>query len=191
MGAIGRSSKHGNNFPGESRRVLLSIGQVYHNDKLAKEQGLTDEGRLTFHQTHSTAVMADLKTDLEQQLDGSIEPNSGLGKAMRYMLSHWTFLTLFLRVAGAPLDNNPAERLLKKAVLHRKNSLFYRTLKGAHTGDLYMSVIYTCQLNKKNPFDYLTELQRHHVELAASAGDWLPWTYEATMQRLRSSEPLS
>jgi hypothetical protein len=35
-----------------------------------------------------------------------IEPNSGLGGALRYMLKHWTGLTLFLRQAGAPLDNN-------------------------------------------------------------------------------------
>jgi len=178
-------------FPEESRRILLAIGHVYHNDKLTKEEALSPEDRLAFHQEHSKAVMADLKTHLQKQLQGVVEPNSGMGRAMQYMINHWEPLTLFLRVAGAPLDNNPAERMLKKAVLHRKNSLFYRTLQGAHTGDVYMSLIYTCQLNKKNPFDYLTELQRHHFEAAANPGDWLPWTYEDTMQNLRSSQPLS
>ena len=135
--------------------------------------------------------MDGLKAELEQQLDGQVEDNSTLGRAMLYMLNHWKPMTLFLRVAGAPLDNNPAERLIKKAVLHSKNSLFYRTIKGARTGDLYMSFIYTCQLNKKNPFDYLTELQRHSAEAAASPGDWMPWSYETAMQLLRSSEPLN
>jgi transposase len=47
------------------------------------------------------------------------EPNSGLGKAISYLLKHWTKLTLFLRQTGAPLDNNVVERALKKAILHR------------------------------------------------------------------------
>jgi hypothetical protein len=40
-------------------------------------------------------------------------------------LRHWTGLTAFLRHAGAPLDNNICEQALKRAVLHRKNALFY------------------------------------------------------------------
>ena len=35
-----------------------------------------------------------------------IEPNSGLGEVIQFMTKHWQKLTLFLRVAGAPLDNN-------------------------------------------------------------------------------------
>jgi hypothetical protein len=60
-----------------------------------------------------------------------------------------------------------AIRALKRAVLHRKNALFYRTLNGAQVGDLFMSLIYTCQLCGVNSFDYLVELQRHARELAA------------------------
>ena len=90
-----------------------------------------------------------------------VEPNSGLGKAITYFLRHWKGLTAFLREAGAPLDNNLCERALKRAVLHRKNALFYRTLHGAEVGDLFMSLIHTCELAGANPFDYLTELQRH------------------------------
>ena len=63
-----------------------------------------------------------------------VEPNSGLGKAITYLLRHWKGLTAFLREAGAPLDNNICERALKRAVLHRKNALFYRTLHGAEAG---------------------------------------------------------
>ena len=76
------------------------------------------------------------------------EPNSGLGKEGDHILAarHWRPLTLFLRQVGAPLDNNVVERALKRAILHRKNSLFYRTLNGADVGDLFMSLIHTCQL---------------------------------------------
>jgi len=90
-------------------------------------------------------------------------------------------LTLFLRQAGAPLDNNVCERALKKAILHRKNALFYKTRNGARVGDLFMSLIYTCQLNSVNPFEYLTELQQHAEVLAACTERWMPWNYREAM----------
>jgi hypothetical protein len=114
---------------------------------------------------------------------GRTEPNSGLGQAIGYLLRHWQPLTLFLRKAGAPLDNNIAERALKRAILHRKNALFYRTLHGAQVGDLFMSLIHTCQLCGANSFDYLVELQRHARELAACPAEWMPWNYRETLAR--------
>ena len=100
------------------------------------------------------------------------------------MLRHWLPLTLFLREPGAPIDNNLVERILKKAILHRKNSLFYKTLNGARVGDLFMSLIHTCELNGVNPFDYLTELLRHTEELKRSPTEWTPWNYRETLARL-------
>ena len=120
------------NFPEECRHVLESLGAVYHNDAQAREQRMSPEERLRFHQEHSRPVMDKLHGWMEAQLSGhKTEPNSGLGKAIQYMLRHWKALTLFLHSAGAPLDNNVCERALKKAILHRKNSLFYKTLNGA------------------------------------------------------------
>jgi transposase len=98
-------------------------------------------------------------------------------------LRHWKGLTAFLREAGAPLDNNLCERALKRAVLHRKNALFYRTLHGAEAGDLFMSLIHTCELVGANPFDYLAEIQRHAQELAAHPAEWMPWSYQQTLER--------
>ena len=122
--------------------------------------------------------MDDLKTWLDDQLDQKkVEPNSGLGQAISYMLNHWPALTLFLRVPNAPLDNNICERALKKAILHRKNSLFYKTENGARVGDLFMSLIHTCNLAGVNPFDYLTALQKHSADLAQHPEKWLPWNY--------------
>jgi transposase len=165
-------------FPDECRYVLESLGAVYGFDAEAKERGLTPEERLTFHQTHSAPVMEDLRQWMEAQFaEHKTEPNSGLGKAISYLLRHWTKLTLFLRQQGAPLDNNVVERALKKAILHRKNALFYKTMNGARVGDLFMSLIHTCELNKVNPFDYLTELLRHPAEAAVRPAEWMPWNY--------------
>jgi transposase len=65
--------------------------------------------------------MSQLHDWLARQLSEKLtEPNSAIGRAIGYMLRHWDQLTLFLRQAGAPLDNNLCERALKKAILHRK-----------------------------------------------------------------------
>ena len=97
------------------------------------------------------------------------------------MLKHWEPLTLFLRVRGAPLDNNLCERALKQAILHRKNSLFYKTLRGAQVGDIFMSLIHTCKMAKVNPFDYLVALQKHAMEVFKNPQIWLPWNYKAAL----------
>jgi transposase len=165
-------------FPEPCRHLLESLAVVYRNDAVARERRLSPEERLQFHQEASGPTMQELRHWLERQLgEKRIEPNSSLGGAIGYTLKHWEELTLFLRQAGAPLDNNVCERALKKAILHRKNALFYKTQKGARVGDLFMSLIYTCQLNEANPFDYLTELQQHAEVLAACPERWMPWSY--------------
>jgi transposase len=172
------------NFPDECRNVLEMLGQVYGHDAEARERGLTPDERLRLHQERSGPVMDQLHRWLEAQFaERRTEPNSGLGKAITYLLRHWRPLTLFLRIAGAPVDNNIVERALKRAVLHRKNALFYRTLHGAQVGDLFMSLIHTCQLCGINSFDYLIELQRHAQELAVQPAGWTPWNYRETLAR--------
>jgi transposase len=171
-------------FPRECRYVLEMLGLVYGYDADAQELGLTPDERLRLHQKRSTPVMDQLHLWLEEQLaERRTEPNSGLGQAISYLLRHWQPLTLFLRQAGCPLDNNIVERSLKRAVLHRKNALFYRSLNGAQVGDLFMSLIHTCQLCGANSFDYLIEIQRHAQELAASPPEWMPWNYRDTLAR--------
>jgi len=171
------------NFPEPCRHVLEQLGEIYGNDAVAREQAMTPEERLRFHQRQSGPVMDQLHIWLTAQFaEKKVEPNSGLGVAMRYLLKHWERLTLFLRQPGAPLDNNICERALKKAILHRKNSLFYKTENGAHVGDLFMSLIHTCELSDANPFDYLTQLQLHAGELARNPSQWMPWNYPATLE---------
>jgi transposase len=165
-------------FPEQCRYVLETLGGVYRNDAVVREQKLSPDERLRFHQEHSRPILDKLRSWMEAQLaEKKTEPNSGLGKAIQYMLRHWKALTLFLRSPGAPLDNNLCERALKKAILNRKNSLFYKTLHGAQVGDLYMSLIHTCELNGANPFDYLTELQRQAEQLQQNPAAWMPWNY--------------
>jgi len=95
------------NFPQPCRHVLEQLGTVYGNDATARKQAMTVEERLRYHQQHSAPVMEELRGWLNTQFaEKKVEPNSGLGMAMRYLLKHWERLTLFLRQPGAPLDNN-------------------------------------------------------------------------------------
>jgi hypothetical protein len=176
------------NFPEECQYILELLGKVYHHDAVAREQAMTPDQRLKFHQTESAPLMDEIKCWLNKQLDDKLcEPNSDLGSAVTYMLNHWGPLTLFLRVAGAPLDSSIVERALKKAILHRRNSLFYKTQRGARVGDLFMSLIYTCQLSAVNPFDYLTTLLRNADRLAHEPAEWMPWNYAQTLASFASA----
>jgi transposase len=170
-------------FPEECRQVLESLSVIYHNDAIARERNLSPQARLLFHQAQSGPILEELHAWLGRQFDQRrVEPNSALGGAISYLLKHWEKLTLFLRVAGAPLDNNVCERALKKAILHRKNALFYKTRQGAHVGDVFMSLIYSCEFCGANPFDYLTELERHAGELSTSPQNWMPWNYRESLE---------
>ena len=172
-------------FPTEVQHVLETLREVYRTDALARAVSAAD--RLDLHQTASGPLMAGLEAWLRQQRDDHlVEPNSGLGAAIAYMLKHWATLTLFLRVPGAPLDNNLCERALKKVILHRKNALFYKSLAGARVGDVFMSLIHTAELNGIAPFAYLVALQRHQQDVALDPSEWLPWNYEATLTELRA-----
>jgi transposase len=167
------------NFPEECRYVLETLRDVYHHDAQAREQAMSPEQRLRFHQEHSGPLMTGLHEWMEAQLaEHKTEPNSGLGKAISYLLNRWTKLTLFLRQPCTPIDNNIVERALKKAILNRRNALFYKTLNGAGVGDLFMSLIHTCELNQANPFE----------ELKQKPSEWMPWNYRETLARLATPD---
>jgi hypothetical protein len=169
-----------NRFPAEVEHLLRELREVYRNDAQAKQEGMDPRARLAFHQKESGPVMARLEIWLREQIeDGLAEPNSGLGQAITYMRKHWTALTLFLREPGCPLDNNACEMVVKRAIMHRKNSLFYRSATGARAGDTFMSLIHSAELNGVEPFEYLIELLKHPDDLERAPDRWMPWAYPA------------
>jgi len=163
--------------------VIECLAKVYHHDDLARELKLDPDERLRFHQEKSGPVTEELKSWCEHQIaEKRVEPNSGIGKAIQYLLNHWEKLTRFLRVPKAPLDNNICERALKRAILNRKNSYFFKTENGAHVGDVFLSLIHTCQLAGENPLDYLTQLLRNASEVTRAPERWLPWNYRQNIK---------
>lgn len=175
-------------FPQECSRLLDDLCQVFGFDAQALEQKLSPQARLEFHQTRSGPIMTQLHAWMKNQLDDKLlEPNSALGAAFKYMLKHWQALTRFLITPGAPLHNNLCERILKKAILHRKNSLFFKTMNGARVGDIFMSLIQTCKSCKANAFEYLTSLVQNREHLKENPGRWLPWNFKEAVSANNSA----
>lgn len=165
------------NFPVECRYVLDELARVYKNE--AETRSMSSSQRLAHHQNNSMPILNNLRKWIQRQLDEHrVEPNSGLGQAMRYMLTHWSGLIAFTEIEGAPIDNNLVERILKLVVLGRKNFLFYKTERGARIGDILTSVIQTCALNKVNPFEYLVKVIRGAGEVSRDPPSWLPWKFQ-------------
>jgi transposase len=165
-------------FSDQVKHILHELKKVYRTDAAAKRFKLSPQLRLQLHQRRSEPVMTALHDWLTLQLEEKkVEPNSSLGNAVQYMLKHWDKLTLFLRREGAPLDNNIAERAMKMAIRHRKNSLYYRSKLGAEVGDIYMSLIYTCQFAAVDPVEYLTATLKNASKVQEDPARWLPWNY--------------
>jgi len=162
--------------------VLSIFSAVYANEAYCRDSGLSPDERLVYHQTHSEPLMAGLYHWLNKQLlYEQTEMHSGYGKAIKYLLRHWSPLTAFLRIAGAPLDNNWAERMIRIVIRHRRNSLYYRNQNGAAIGDCYMSLIYTAKENEVNPMEYLNALQKNAAAVAEHPELWLPWNYHIAL----------
>jgi len=175
------------NYPVECRFIIERFALVYKLDDECKARGASDEERLLAHQTSSAPLMAEVRAYMAAELaEKRIESNSDLGQAFNYFLKRWDNFTLFLRKPGAPLDNNIAERALKMTIRHRKGSLFYRTQRGAHVGDVFMTLIHTAELHHQNPYDYLTALQRNYKAVAEKPADWMPWNYKHTLANLKA-----
>lgn len=169
------------------KQVLKIIGEfacIFTNDREAPKD---PQERLKWHQKKSKPIMNGIKKYCNDLIEEKmVEPNSSLGKAIAYLNNHWDAFTLFLQVPGVPLTNNDAERLIKRAVLNRKNAYFFKNETGAKIADILMSFMETCILNKKNPYDYLIAVQQYQADVRKNPQLWLPWVYEDRLKELKS-----
>jgi len=164
--------------PVAARVALKHYEHIWINDNHCRDKGFDAEQRQRHHLQHSLPHLVALQAWCTEELDSErVEPNSNLGKAMRYYLRHFDGLCAFCHVPGAPIDNNEIERLIKIIVRHRRNSLFYQTPAGAAIGDVITSVLATCHENGVNAFDYLNAVQRNRDAVKAAPQLWLPWNY--------------
>jgi hypothetical protein len=165
-------------FPEEVEHILERYGEIWTNEHTLAEQQLNPQQRLAYHQQHSLPIMAEIKQWGETHLrEGSVEENSGLGKAIRYFNKHYDGHSCFCRIAGVKLDNNAIEAMLKIVVRDRRNAMFHKTLLGATIGDVITSMIATGSEAGMNVFEYFTVLQHTQDKVKMSPERYLPWNY--------------
>jgi len=160
--------------------VIERLAKVFEYDE--KTRDMTKSEPLQYHQEHSEPIMDALYIYLDNLLSSKqVEPNDALGKAIKYMLKHWHELTQFMRVEGAPIDNNILERALKIPIRGRRTWLFYKTEYGAMIGGVLTRIIYTCVLSSINPLHYLIALQENKNQIVKEPEKWLPWNYQDSL----------
>ena len=163
-------------FPGKCGYVLEELKKVWKTDSEARNMNMSPEERLIHHQKHSRPVMDSLGGWLMENLQsGAFEKNGELGKAANYMLKRWSELNEFHHIPGVPLCNSETERMIKFIVTHRKNSLFFKTDKGAEVGDVIQSLIATCERCGTNPIKYLAWIQEKKTQAVSQPEKFLPW----------------
>jgi hypothetical protein len=170
-------------YPEECGYFIELISELYKNEAMCKD--MTPEERLKYHKKNSAEIIGKIYTRIKQLFETKeVEPNSDLGKAMRYWLNHKRGLTAFLRTAGALLDNNWAENALRIMAIYRNASLFFKTTKSAAIMSDLFSVVRTCEENGVNAFQYLNWIQRNWKVVQAEPGRFLPWHFNTDTERI-------
>jgi hypothetical protein len=144
---------------------------------------------LEYHQKHSTQHVNNIYRKIDELFNEKlVEPNSSLGKAMKYWINNKDGLTKFLRVAGMALDNNIAEQLFKYMIWQRKNSYCFKTKRSANILSGFTSIIITCFLNKVNVNEYLNWIQINWLKVQAKPKEYLPWHYTEYINSLKINQ---
>ena len=162
------------------------LGRVYELDAEARSKQLVGDALLAHRQEFSRPVMEEFQGWLKAHLTDLL-PKNPVRKAMQYYLKHWDALARFLRDPKLKLDNNLAERDLRKLALLRKNALYGSGEQGARRLCTLLTLINTCARLGVEPYGYLVWALKHIVahpdNRGLSAKDLTPAAYKAKQQR--------
>jgi hypothetical protein len=163
--------------------VLTRIAALYQiEDEI---RGQPPDHRRAVRQEKSKPKVEALKAYLEEQLT-RVSGKMPVAKAIRYALTHWPGLCVFLDDGRVEIDNNTVERLHRVIATTRKNSLFAGSDAGARSWAIFTSLIQTARLNHLNPFEYLKDVLERMVSGAVKAHEidrLLPWNWKAERAR--------
>lgn len=157
-------------------QFIALIGQLYAVEARAREKELNAMELLEQRQLHSVAVLQRIEALLLANIH-AVLPGSLLGRALHYMSSQWSKLSLYVTSGAHPIDNNACENSIRPFVIGRRNWLFADTVAGANASANLYSLLQTCAVNGVDGYKYLRALL---VQLpkAQTADDYealLPW----------------
>jgi hypothetical protein len=159
--------------------ALTRIAALYRIEDDIRGHSADDERR-AMRQQRSRLLVEALQRWLREKLS-LIRQKTKLAEAIRYALSHWAGLSLFLD--DGP-DNNVVERAIRPLALNRKNNLFAGSDGGAEHWAVIASLIETCKLLAVEPHGYLNDIITRIVNghPQTRLDDLMPWLYPATPQ---------
>jgi transposase len=149
----------------------------------------TDALRVRLRQEKALPLWTDFCHWLEEQRD-AVLPKSPMGQAIRYTLGNWEALVRYTEAGFLAIDNNVAEREMKKIAIGRKNFLFVGSDKGGRTAAVLFSFTSSCQRHDLDPFAYLRDVLSRLANAHLPADDLtnlLPdrWTAPADSPAIR------
>jgi transposase len=169
-----------------SHQALAYYRQLYELERAAKD--FSDTQRLQMRQDLSLVILGQFHKWLEVQRP-QVLPKSPIAEALGYALNNWTALTRYTEAGYLAIDNNVAEREMKRIAIGRKNWLSVGSPRGGQTAAVLMSFTSTCQRLGVEPWAYLQDVLTHLPSLSSQPlTEWLPDRWEAA-RRARLSSP--
>jgi transposase len=162
-----------------SHQALAYYGQLYEIERQAKALGADDAPRWQLRQDLAVPILAQFRAWLETQR-ADVLPKSPLGEAIGYALNNWQALMRYTEAGFLAIDNNAAEREMKRIAIGRKNWLFVGSVQGGRTAAVLFSFTSTCQRLGVEPWSYLKDvLTRLPTTRADRLADLLPDRWQA------------
>jgi transposase len=140
-----------------SHQALAYYGQVYELERAAQRNGFDEGQRLRVRQDLAVPILERFRQWLEAQR-AEVLPKSPLGEAIGYALHNWRALVRYTEAGFLAIDNNAAEREMKRIAIGRKNWLFVGSAQGGRTAAVHMSFTSTCQRLGVEPWAYLQDV---------------------------------
>jgi transposase len=166
-----------------SHQALAYYAQLYELERRAKENNFDDAARLRLRQELAVPILEKFHTWLQQQR-AEVLPKSPMGEALGYALNNWPALCRYTQAGFLAIDNNVAEREMKRIAVGRKNYLFVGSEKGGRTGAVLYSFTSTCHRLGVEPWAYLQDvLQRLPSTPPERLAELLPDRWQAARQQ--------
>jgi transposase len=140
-----------------SHQALAYYAQLYELERRAKENNFDDDARLRLRQELAVPTLEKFHAWLQQQR-AEVLPKSPMGEALGYALNNWAALCRYTEAGFLAIDNNAAEREMKRIAIGRKNYLFVGSEKGGRTAAVLYSFTSTCHRLGVEPWAYLQDV---------------------------------
>jgi hypothetical protein len=170
-----------------SHQALAYYRQLYELERQAKD--FSDVQRLQMRQELSLPILEQFHLWLLAQRTEML-PKSPMGEAISYALNNWEALRRYTEASFLDIDNNVAEREMKRIAIGRKNWLTVGSPRGGQTAAVLFSFTSTCQRLGVEPWAYLQDVLTHlPTALAGQLGDLLPDHWQTARRAAKATPP--